>query len=83
LILLALKTGLRLGEVVHPAMLMSTFSPDAWPSLYVRQVGSHDCPFGADGRRFQAEQPAAPSSQRASTGLEVGTGFLGGGGAGK
>jgi hypothetical protein len=33
--------------VVHPAMLMSTFSPGAWPSLYVRQVGSHDCPFGA------------------------------------
>jgi hypothetical protein len=28
-------------------MLLSTFSPGAWPSLYVRQVGSHDCPFGA------------------------------------
>jgi len=28
-------------------MLKSTFSPGAWPSLSVRQVGSHDCPFGA------------------------------------
>ena len=25
----------------------STFSLDTWPSLYVRQVGFHDCPFGA------------------------------------
>ena len=25
----------------------STFSLDTWPSLYVRQVSFHDCPFGA------------------------------------